>query len=63
MDKATTLVILPGLDGTDVFFRPFLALLPDSIRPIVVSFPDAGPNGYDDLLGIVRRAVAEIPQF
>jgi hypothetical protein len=27
MDK-TTLVILPGIDGTDVFLRPLLASLP-----------------------------------
>jgi pimeloyl-ACP methyl ester carboxylesterase len=59
----TTLLVLPGLDGTDVFFRPFLALLPDTIRPMVVSFPDRGPTGYKDLLGIARHAIAEIPQL
>jgi pimeloyl-ACP methyl ester carboxylesterase len=59
----STLLILPGLDGTDVFFRPFLALLPDSIRPMVVSFPDRGATGYNDLLGIVRHAIAEIPRL
>src|SRR5262249_21500880 len=57
------LVLLPGLDGTDVFFRPLAALLPPSIRPLVVRFPQSGDNGYDELLGFVRRAVAKIPEF
>jgi pimeloyl-[acyl-carrier protein] methyl ester esterase len=63
MDKLSTLVILPGLDGTDVFFRPLLALLPRTIRPLVLCYPQTGPNGYADLLGFVRGAVAEIPEF
>jgi hypothetical protein len=33
---AATLVLLPGLDGTDVFFQPLLASLPASITPLVV---------------------------
>jgi len=57
-----TLVILPGLDGTDVFFRPFLALLPASIRPLVICYPD-GDNSYLRLLETVRSAVADIPAF
>src|SRR5262249_36297609 len=36
---------------------------PRSIRSLVVSYPQSGPNGYDDLLSIVRRAVAELPEF
>ena len=40
--KPKTLVLLPGLDGTEVFFRPLLASLPEWVRPHVVSFPPAG---------------------
>jgi pimeloyl-ACP methyl ester carboxylesterase len=61
--KPETLVLLPGLDGTEVFFRPLLASLPEWIRPHVVSFPPAGATEYADLLAIVRKAVAEIPSF
>jgi pimeloyl-ACP methyl ester carboxylesterase len=61
--KSTPLVLLPGLDGTDVFFRPLLAALPEWIRPHVVSFPPSGANDYADLLVIVREAVSEIPGF
>ena len=60
--KPMTLILLPGLDGTDVFFRPLLASLPYWIRSHVVSFPPNGANEYADLLGLVRRALAEIPE-
>lgn len=61
--KPETLVLLPGLDGTEVFFRPLLASLPEWVRPHVVSFPPAGATGYENLLAIVREAVSEIPSF
>lgn len=54
-----TLVLLPGLDGTDVFFRPLLAALPRWIIPMVVQFPTAGANEYSGLLRLVRNALAE----
>lgn len=61
--KPTTLVLLPGLDGTDVFFRPLIAALPASIRVRVVAFPDAGPNGYPALLAHVRRQLEDVAEF
>jgi len=63
MSTSATLVLLPGLDGTDVFFRPLVARLPQSIRSLVVCYPPSGPNGYENLLSLVRRSVAEIPEF
>ena len=59
--KPATLVLLPGLDGTDVFFRPLLAALPEWITPLVVQFPTTGANEYPDLLKLVRHAVAKAP--
>lgn len=59
MPTPITLVLLPGLDGTDVFFRPLLASLPKWIIPMVVQFPTAGANAYPDLLRLVRSALAE----
>jgi len=56
-------VLLPGPDGTDVFFRPLLGALPEWVRPHVVCFPPEGANEYADLLVIVRKAVSEIPRF
>lgn len=33
------LILLPGLDGTGILFRPLLAILPAEIRPRVVTYP------------------------
>jgi pimeloyl-[acyl-carrier protein] methyl ester esterase len=33
------LVLLPGLDGTGILFRPLLAALPEDIRPKVIAYP------------------------
>jgi len=61
--EKTTLVLLPGLDGTEVFFRPMLSNLPDWINPVVVTFPSTGANGYDDLLPVVQAVVANHDNF
>ena len=59
----TILLLLPGLDGTEVFFRPLLASLPKWIRPTVVCFPLARASEYTDLLRFTREAVSAIPSF
>ena len=43
------LLLLPGLDGTEVFFRPLCEALPTAVARRVVTYPEQGPNGYDDL--------------
>jgi pimeloyl-ACP methyl ester carboxylesterase len=58
-----TLLILPGLDGTDVFLRPLLSALPPTIRPIVVSYTEAGTGRYEDLLKLVQQTIADVPEF
>lgn len=55
-----TLVLLPGLDGTDVFFRPLLAVLPEGITPLVMQFPPSGGNEYPDLLTLVRNTLKNV---
>jgi pimeloyl-ACP methyl ester carboxylesterase len=57
------LVLLPGLDGTDVFLRPLLHALPQSIVPVVVQFPSDGANDYQHLLGIVEDAVRGLDAY
>ncbi|MBL6765833.1 MAG: alpha/beta hydrolase [Verrucomicrobiae bacterium] len=59
----TTLLLLPGMDGTDVFFRPLIEALPPSVRTIVVSLPTTGGSGYADLLDYVRQKVAQLSDF
>src|SRR5689334_18272732 len=57
------LVLLPGLDGTGVLFRPFLKLLPSSIEPIVVAYPPRQALGYDELLPLVRSTLPKNKPF
>lgn len=60
--QATTLVLLPGLDGTEIFFQPLLAALPQGVRPLVISYPPtAVGQDYAALLALVRGAIAELP--
>ncbi|MBX3302742.1 MAG: alpha/beta hydrolase [Nitrospira sp.] len=61
--ESITLVLLPGLDGTDVFFRPLLAALPEWISPVVVQFPPSGANEYPDLLAVVRNMLTAIRSY
>lgn len=44
------LLLLPGLDGTEVLFAPLIAALPAWLQATVVTYPIAGRNSYDDLL-------------
>jgi pimeloyl-[acyl-carrier protein] methyl ester esterase len=53
----TTLVLLPGLDGTEIFFGPLLTLLPKWVNPLVITYPTTGGNGYPDLLEVVKAAI------
>ena len=57
----TTLLLLPGLDGTEVFFKPLVAALPQWVRPKIVCFPSSGANEYADLLALAQEMVSEIP--
>jgi len=61
--SAVTLVLLPGIDGTEVLFGPLLAALPDWITPWVVTFPTSGANGYADLLPLVERSAGAASEF
>ncbi len=53
----TTLVLLPGLDGTGLLFAPLLKALPPYLQPIVVTYPPDQELGYEELLALVLRAL------
>jgi pimeloyl-[acyl-carrier protein] methyl ester esterase len=55
----TTLVLLPGMDGTGELFEPFIARLPSGIRAKVVSYPVHEALGYDAL---VERVIEHLPR-
>lgn len=56
-----TLLLLPGLDGTDIFFQPLLRALPPDVQPRVVSYPASLPQDYASLLALVQREMADLP--
>lgn len=53
----TTLVLLPGLDGTGRLFEPFLPELPASWQPLVVRYPADAAFGYDRLTRLAEAAL------
>ena len=59
----TTLVLLPGLDGTEIFFGPLLRHLPPWIETVVITYPATGNNDYNDLLPIVMSEVKALKSF
>ena len=57
MNKKTTLVLLPGLDGTEFFFGPLRRELPAWIETVNVAYPSSGPNAYEDLIPLVNQVL------
>lgn len=57
MHAPHTLVLLPGLDGSEAFLRPLVDALPAWIRSRIVTYPGDGAQDYDTLL---RHALAQI---
>jgi pimeloyl-ACP methyl ester carboxylesterase len=62
-NNKTILVLLPGLDGTEIFFAPLLRHLPAWIDPVVITYPASCNNDYKDLLPIVMGEVAALKSF
>jgi len=58
MTRAPRLILLPGLHGTMQLSAPLLRLIPDSLRPAVITFDDAGEQTYD---AIYRAILPRIP--
>ena len=56
-------MLLPGLDGTEVFFKPLVAALPEWVKPVVITYPTSGANHYSDLLALVLAAVEDSEDF
>ncbi|MGH7178336.1 MAG: alpha/beta fold hydrolase [Tepidisphaeraceae bacterium] len=55
MPRLSSLLLLPGLDGTGDLFGPLLGVLPEQIRAQVVDYPTDRLLSYDDLFDQVQR--------
>ena len=63
MSNPVTLVLLPGLDGTEIFFQPLLRELPAHVRPVIVQYPTTGIQDYHTLLALIRKSTEGIREF
>ncbi|MFO0775698.1 MAG: alpha/beta hydrolase [Nitrospiraceae bacterium] len=63
MSSPFHLVLLPGLDGTDVFFRPLVRALPSWIQPHVLCFPTTGASDYPTLVQFATDALHALPHY
>jgi pimeloyl-[acyl-carrier protein] methyl ester esterase len=52
-----TLILLPGMEGSDLLFQPLRESAPPDVRTVTVSYPPGEKNTYDDLLPAVLAAL------
>jgi pimeloyl-[acyl-carrier protein] methyl ester esterase len=57
------LVLLPGMDGTGVFFADFAAAMPAECKPVIVAYPNDPKLGYTELEGLARVALPQDRPF
>ena len=58
-----TLVLLPGLDGSDIMFRPLVESAPAGVEMVTIAYPSGPANTYDDLLSRVREILPQNRPF
>lgn len=58
-----TLILLPGLDGTEAFLRPLAEAVSPFCKVLTVCFPEAGASDYVDTLQWVRTATAGLTEY
>lgn len=57
------IVLLSGLDGTGILFKPLIELLPSDIEPIVISYPNTNKMDYEDLFDFVLRQLPKEEEY
>lgn len=62
-ENVTTLVLLPGMDGTGELFAPFVSALDKRINTVVMRYPTSYPLTYQQLLSRVREALPKDDSF
>ncbi len=60
-EKSVKLVLLPGMDGTGLLFRPLIEELPDFIEPIVVTYPTQKKFSSANLVNQIKAQLPEEP--
>ena len=49
-----TLVLLPGMDGSELMFGPLIKTAPADVAVVTIAYPPGGANTYEDLLPRVQ---------
>ena len=57
------LVLLPGLDGTGLLFKPFIDVLPSGVEALVITYPPDEMSGYQQLADYVLAQLPENEEF
>lgn len=60
-DRVPVLVLLPGMDGTGIMFRPLIHSLGSRIRTLVVDYPTNLMANYDALMKLVQTRLPDEP--
>jgi pimeloyl-[acyl-carrier protein] methyl ester esterase len=58
-----TLVLLPGMDGSDGMFGPLVQSAPADVAVVTIAYPPGGANTYEDLLPRVRAVLPKDRPF
>jgi pimeloyl-ACP methyl ester carboxylesterase len=59
-----TLVLLPGMDGSETMFRPLVETAPPDVQVRTIGYPAGAANGYDELLpGVLANLPQDRPFF
>lgn len=51
------IVLLPGLDGTGILFKPLVESLPSDIEPLIISYPNNKEMNYGELTDYVINQI------
>lgn len=57
------LILLPGMDGTGILFKPFLNALPKNILTKLITYPCEQMLSYDELVLFVQRQLPEKTEY
>jgi len=61
--QQTTLILLPGLDGTGLVFEPLLEYLPSTIDPVIVRYPGDTPMSFREHVDFARARLPDEKPF
>jgi len=57
------IVLMPGLDGTGLSFKPFIDVLPMDMEPLVISYPSNRKLNYGELGEFVMEQLPEHEEY